>query len=109
LDDITAVNTDNNGGLEISAHDLDSRALDMFDAFIGTLRARVKKIREAITKHYGVDIGDPTRTGRRAIDNLLRDIVVPMNLPCCADGCVAFTSRLQAASDCLSCRKHQYS
>jgi hypothetical protein len=30
----------------------------MFDAFISTLRVRVKKMRKAITKHYSVNIGN---------------------------------------------------
>jgi hypothetical protein len=30
----------------------------MFDAFVGILRARVKKMRKAITKHYSVNISN---------------------------------------------------
>jgi hypothetical protein len=58
LEDITAVDTDINRGFETAADNLEFKALEMFDAFVSTLRARVKKMREAITKYYGVDIGD---------------------------------------------------
>jgi hypothetical protein len=63
----------------------------MFDAFDGTPRAKVEKMRQAIAKHYGVDIGNPTRKGRQVLDDMLGDIVKPVNFDCCADGCVAFT------------------
>jgi len=108
LEDITAVDTDTDRGFETSTHDLELRALDMFDAFIGTPRARVKKIRKAITKHYGVDIGDPIRKGRNAVDDLLGDVITPIHLPCCSDGCVAYTGRLSAASQCPSCGKDRF-
>jgi hypothetical protein len=81
------------GEVDISslAHDTDTSALDMFDAFDGTPRAKVEKMRQAIAKHYGVDIGNPTRKDRQVLDDMLGDIVKPVNFDCCADGCVAFT------------------
>jgi hypothetical protein len=108
LEDITAVDTDINRGFETAADDLEFKALEMFDAFVGTPRARVKKMREAITKHYGVDIGDPIRKGRQAVDDLLGDVITPITIPCCSDGCVAYTGRLLAASQCPSCGKQRF-
>jgi hypothetical protein len=58
LEDITAVNTNINRGFKTAADNLEFKALEMFNAFVSTLRARVKKMCEAITKHYSVDIGD---------------------------------------------------
>ena len=108
LEDMTAAGPDSDWDFGISAHDLDTRALDMFDAFVGTPRAKVEKMRQAITKHYCVDIGNPTRTGRRTIDDMLGDIIEPIHLHCCADGCVAYTGRLLAAAHCPSCGKRRY-
>jgi hypothetical protein len=90
------------------AHDTDTSVLDMFDAFDGTPRAKVEKMRQAINKHYGVDIGNPTRKGRQVLDDMLGDIVKPVNFDCCADGCVAFTGRLLSAASCPSCGKGRY-
>jgi hypothetical protein len=84
------------------------RALEMFDVFVGTPREKVKKMRQAISKHYCVDISDPTRTGRALLEDTVRDVVTLKYFNCCVDGCVAFTGRLVAASACLSCGKRQY-
>jgi hypothetical protein len=86
----------------------DARALDMFDAFYGTPRAKVVKMRQAILKHHEVDIGDPIRAGRQAIEDIIGDLVKPIYLHCCADGCVAYTGRLLAATCCPSCGKRRY-
>jgi hypothetical protein len=80
----------------------------MFDAFVSTLREKVKKMRQAISKHYCIDIGDPTRTGRALLEDTVGDVVTLKYFDCCADGCVAFTGRLVAASACPSCGKRQY-
>jgi hypothetical protein len=58
LEDITAVDTDINRGFKTAADNLEFKALEMFNAFISTLRARVKKMRKAITKHYSVNISN---------------------------------------------------
>ena len=105
---MTAAGLDSDWDFRILAHNLDTRALDMFDAFVRTLRAKVKKMRQAITKHYCVNISNLTQTGRRTINNILRDIIKLIYLHCCANSCVAYTSRLLAAAYCLSCRKQQY-
>jgi hypothetical protein len=99
---------DGEADLDSLAHDPDTRVLDMFDAFDGTPRARVEKMRQAIAKHYGVDIGNPTRKGRQVLDDMLGDIIEPVNIDCCADGCVAFTGRLLHAATCPSCGKGRY-
>jgi hypothetical protein len=80
----------------------------MFNAFNRTLRAKVEKMRQAIAKHYGVDISNPTRKGRQVLDDMLRDIVKPVNFNCCADRYVAFTGRLLRAASYPSCRKGRY-
>jgi hypothetical protein len=99
---------DGEADLNSSAYDPDTTVLEMFDAFDGTPRAKVEKIRQAIAKHYGVDIGNPTRKGRQVLDNMLGDIFEPVNIDCCADGCVAFTGRLLHAATCPSCGKGRY-
>lgn len=108
LDDIG--NDDGNGyeGLGTSTYDMEIRALDMFDAFVGTPRARLKKMRKAISKHYGVNIGDPVRKGRNAINDLLGDVITPISIHCCSDGCVAYTGRLLSALQCPSCGKSRF-
>ncbi|KZM18264.1 hypothetical protein ST47_g10590 [Ascochyta rabiei] len=71
----------------MSGYNIHIRALDMLNAFIGTPREKVKKMRWAITKHYSVDIGDPTQTGGQAdyLRSLLflpagrDDIIMPEN------------------------------
>ena len=93
---------------QVSAYDIQTRALEMFDAFVGTPREKVKKMRQAISKHYCINIGDPTRTGRALLEDTVGDVVTPKYFDCCADGCVAFTGRLVAASACPSCGKRRY-
>jgi hypothetical protein len=99
---------DGEADLNSSAYDPDTTVLEMFDAFDGTPRAKVEKMRQAIAKHYGVDIGNPTRKGRQVLDNMLGDVFEPVNIDCCADGCVAFTGRLLHAATCPSCGKGRY-
>jgi hypothetical protein len=70
----------------------------MFNTFVSTLRARVKKMHKAITKHYSVNIGNLIQKGYQAINNLLRDVITLITIPCCSNSCVAYTSRLLAAS-----------
>lgn len=108
LADATADDVDSELGLGSSSHNTDTRALDMFDAFNGTPRAKVERMRQAIARHYGVNIRNPTRKGRQALDDMIGDITKPVKLDCCADGCVAFTGRLLDAVSCPSCRKGRY-
>jgi hypothetical protein len=80
----------------------------MFNAFVSTLRARVKKMRKAITKHYSVNISDLIQKGCQAVDNLLRDVITLITILYCSNSCIAYTSRLLAASQCLSCSKQRF-
>jgi hypothetical protein len=77
----------------------------MFNAFVGTPREKVKKMRQAISKHYCINISNPTRTRRALLKDTVRDVITLKYFNCCADSCVAFTGRLVAASAYLSCRK----
>lgn len=95
------------GDGEGSIH-LHTRALEMFDAFNGTPREKIKKMRQAISKHHGVDIGDPIRTGRGFLQDTVGDVVQSVYIDCCSDGCVAFTGRLLAVSACPTCGKGRY-
>jgi hypothetical protein len=108
IQDVTITTKADREEVEISAHDIHMKSLDMFDAFIGTPREKVKKMRQAIAKHYSVDIGDPTRIGRRVLQDLVGDLVQPVYFDCCADGCVAFTGRLLVAAACPTCGKGRY-
>lgn len=85
-----------------------AQILQMFDAFIGTPREKLKKMRSAIQANYDVDIGDPIGNGRRTLETSLGDMIQPMFIDCCADGCVAFVGRLVASIACPSCNKKRY-
>ena len=51
-------NADRGSNTKILTHNVELRALDMFNAFTSTLRARIKKMRKAISKHYSVNISN---------------------------------------------------
>jgi hypothetical protein len=96
---------DGKADLNSLAYNLDITVLKMFNAFNRTLRAKVEKMRQAIAKHYGVNISNPTRKGRQILDNILGDIFKLVNINYYANRCIAFTSRLLHAAIYLSCRK----
>ncbi len=108
LADTAADDADSKLGLGSSLYNTDIRALDMFNTFNRTLRAKVERIRQAIARHYGVDIRNPTRKGRQALDDIIGDIIKLVKLDCCADGYIAFTGRLLDIVSCPSYRKGQY-
>jgi hypothetical protein len=84
------------------------QSLDMLDAFRGTPRGQLQRIRNVLTTYYGADIGDPIRTGQRILNEVVGDLIQPQFLDCCADGCVAYTGRLLTASACPVCSKRRY-
>jgi hypothetical protein len=47
----------------------------MFDAFTGILREKLKRMRTALRTYYDVDIGDPTQTGHKALDEAVGDFI----------------------------------
>jgi hypothetical protein len=85
-----------------------TQSLEMLDAFRGTLRGQLQRIRNALTTYYDVDISDPIRTRQRILNKVVGDLIQPQFLDCCANGCVAYTGRLLTASACPVCSKRQY-
>jgi hypothetical protein len=82
--------------------------LAMFDAFTGTPREKLKRMRTALRTYYDVDIGDPTQTGHKALDEAVGDFIRSEELECCSDGCVAYTGRLLNEVVCPTCGKARY-
>jgi hypothetical protein len=80
----------------------------MFDAFTGTPREKLKRMRTALRTYYDVDIRDPTQTSYKALDEAVGDFIQSEELECCSDGCVAYTGRLLNEVVCPTCGKARY-
>jgi hypothetical protein len=82
--------------------------LAMFDAFTGILREKLKRIRTALRTYYDVDIGDPTQTSHKALDEAVGDFIRLEELECCSNGCVVYIGRLLNEVVCPTCGKARY-
>jgi hypothetical protein len=101
LEDITTEAEDDSNSLYLES-------LEMLDAFTGIPRGQMEKIRNVLNVYYDVDIGNPTQTGHRILNEVVGDMLQPQFWDCCADGCVAYTGRLHAATACPICYKRRY-
>jgi hypothetical protein len=51
------------------------QSLNMLDAFRGTLRGQLQRIRNVLTRYYSAGISDPIRTRQRILNKVVGDLI----------------------------------
>ena len=105
LHDTTTSDEDN---LEMLSDDFYALKLAMFNAFLGTPREKMKKMRAAIHKSYNIDIGDPTRYGPQLLDEIVGDSINSIRIDCCISKCMAYTGQFTLLTACPTCNTKRY-
>ena len=82
--------------------------IDLYKSFFGTTREQRSNIRNMLSEHYEVQIGEPVLDGQNYLDSMFTGLLEPQWLNCCPDGHMAFTGNYFNAPSCLHCNTKQY-